>query len=218
MRAHLGNHWGLVMLLLFSYSLRRSTCSLLSPTVLLLTLNVSKVWWRNAESVLSASLPRSFLVRGFIKRRRRHRASPRLGAVDAVKDPVEELCDSFQHTSVFEPCMVIKDSGSIESQRRGENSVHCSDCVCNTGGRGEEGRGSCGFSKWNPFSTAERWKLKTLSSRSLWADVASLCWLDRAPRGEGQLSFFLLNITDLKMCVCLLLSSSCNCPSLQCSL
>lgn len=55
MRAHLGNHRGLVMLLLFSYSLRRSTCSLLSHTVLLLTGNILKVSWTNIKSLLSAS-------------------------------------------------------------------------------------------------------------------------------------------------------------------
>lgn len=49
MRAHLGNHRGLVILLLFSRRLRRSTCSLLSHTVLLLTLSILKVTRRHVE-------------------------------------------------------------------------------------------------------------------------------------------------------------------------
>lgn len=67
MRAHLGNHRGLVMLLLFSYRLRRSTCSPLSHTALLLTGNILKVSWTNIKWVLSVSRLQSRFVKRFLK-------------------------------------------------------------------------------------------------------------------------------------------------------
>lgn len=91
MRAHLGNHRGLVMLLLFSYSLRRSTCSPLSHTVLLLTGNILKVSWTNIKSVLSASRLQSPLVKGFVKGTQ----STRLRCLDGGLLHVQKYCTYF---------------------------------------------------------------------------------------------------------------------------
>lgn len=60
MRAHLGNHRGLVMLLLFSYSLRSSTCSPSSHTVLPLTRNISEASAAKWGDPVSASAPAPF--------------------------------------------------------------------------------------------------------------------------------------------------------------